>query len=178
LYDTLSAVTSPTAAWTIRPLSTAELAAIVCRQARAALPMEALGRDARERNGIRVVHTPEYDVWLLRWPPRTRVTPHDHGHSAGAFSVLDGELIELRWRSSVPDCRLVTPGEVVSVGRGVVHDVVATTRVAYSVHAYSPPLQTMSFYDVPSPETSAGGSPGSSRDVSLESAPAAGLIGG
>jgi hypothetical protein len=33
------------------------------------------------------------------------------------------------------------------VERGVVHDVVATAATSVSVHAYSPPLTRMSFYD-------------------------------
>jgi hypothetical protein len=53
--------------------------------------------------------------------------------------------------ASIPECCLLSVGDVVSIASGVVHDVVATNRVAYSIHAYSPPLQTMSFYEVPSP---------------------------
>ena len=100
---------------------------------------------------MRILWTPGYDVWLLRWPPGTRVTPHDHGESAGAFTVVEGELIELRWHSSSTECRLVGAGDFVSIARGVVHDVIATNQVAYSLHAYSPPLETMCFYAVPSP---------------------------
>jgi predicted metal-dependent enzyme (double-stranded beta helix superfamily) len=145
---------------TTRGLATPELQALVRRLSHQVhpLPTLALGHDAEagERNGMRILCTPDYDVWLLRWPPGTRVTPHDHGDSAGAFVVVEGELIELRWHSSIPECRLVTSGEAVAVARGVVHDVVATNRVAYSIHAYSPPLEAMSFYDVPSPSAQPG----------------------
>jgi quercetin dioxygenase-like cupin family protein len=141
-----------TAPSTTRRLITAELEAIVRRRASEEQPIEALGHDSCERRAMRVFLGPDHDVWLLRWPPGTRVTPHDHGDSVGAFSVLEGALIELRWRDSIPDRRLVVPGEAVCVERGVVHDVVATRRVSYSLHAYSPPLDTMSFYDVSSPE--------------------------
>jgi predicted metal-dependent enzyme (double-stranded beta helix superfamily) len=133
-----------------RPLTTAELAATVRRLSRRSHPLHALGHDTGARNGLRILRSPDYEIWLLRWPPGTRVTPHDHGDSAGAFAVVDGELIELRWHASTPECRLVTPGETIPVARGVVHDVVATNRVAYSIHAYSPPLAAMSFYDLPS----------------------------
>jgi Cysteine dioxygenase type I len=154
----------------IRPLSTAELEVVVCRQAQEAQPLQALGHHAGARSGVRIFRTPDYDVWLLRWPPATRVTPHDHGDSAGAFAVVNGELIELRWHGSVPACRLVIAGETVPVERGVVHDVVATNRVAYSVHAYSPPLEVMSFYEVPAPAPAAalaspGDGSGGSADV-------------
>jgi predicted metal-dependent enzyme (double-stranded beta helix superfamily) len=165
---------------TTRGLATAELQAIVRRLCRQAHPLHglALGHDAGERSGRRIFWTPDYDVWLLRWPPGTRVTPHDHGDSAGAFAVVDGELIELRWHGSVPECRLVAAREAVAVERGVVHDVVATNRVAYSVHVYSPPLEAMSFYDVPSPATQAGGSSEASGTLSLVPTPAAPFLGG
>jgi quercetin dioxygenase-like cupin family protein len=155
-----------------RPLTTAELETVVCLQAREAQPLGALGNDTGERNGMRVFRTPDYDVWLLRWPPGSRVTPHDHGDSAGAFVVVDGELIELRWQGSIPECRLVGAGETTSFERGVVHDVVATNRVAYSLHAYSPPLQAMSFYDVPAPAPQVTVFTGPSGNLSLVASPA------
>ena len=86
-------------------------------------------------------------MWLLRWPPESRVTPHDHGDSAGAFAVLTGKLIEVRWHGGNPQSRVVVAGESVTIGPGVVHEVAAATSAAYSVHAYSPPLKQMSFYD-------------------------------
>jgi len=50
----------------------------------------------QERAAIRVLSTDAYDAWLIWWPPTTSVTPHDHGESAGAFSVLAGALQEFR----------------------------------------------------------------------------------
>jgi quercetin dioxygenase-like cupin family protein len=135
----------------VRPLISAELESIVRRLSRETHAARALDRDSSARDGVRIHSTRDFDAWLLRWPPGTRVNPHDHGDSAGAFTVLEGELIELRWHASIPECRLVAAGDVVSIASGVVHDVVATNRVACSIHAYSPPLQTMSFYEVASP---------------------------
>jgi mannose-6-phosphate isomerase-like protein (cupin superfamily) len=103
--------------------------------------------DPTGRTGVRVVATDEYDAWLLRWPAITGVSPHDHGDSAGAFAVVSGELVEYRWCGVVRSWRLVGRGEVVTVGAGVVHDVVAGAGPTLSVHVYSPPLTTMSFYD-------------------------------
>ena len=134
-----------------RPLTPAELEEIVRRLSRETHAARELVCEAGERDGVRIHCTSDYDAWLLRWPPGTRVNPHDHGESAGAFTVVEGELIELRWHASIPECCLLSVGDVVSIASGVVHDVVATHRVAYSLHAYSPPLQTMSFYEVPSP---------------------------
>lgn len=102
---------------------------------------------ATDRTGARVLSTEAYDVWLLRWPQGTSVDPHDHGRSAGGFAVVAGALEEVRWRDGAPVSRVVLPGQSVTVGRGVVHDVVGLTRGALSVHVYTPPLREMAFYD-------------------------------
>lgn len=96
---------------------------------------------------IRVLATPHYDVWLLRWPVGTRVEPHDHGESAGVFRVVEGRLLELRWVDGRTVARHLVAGATLEISRGVVHDVVAESDRALSVHVYSPPLVTMRFYD-------------------------------
>ena len=103
---------------------------------------------AATRTGRRVFVSDVYDAWLLRWPPGTRVAPHDHGGSAGAFTVVSGELTELRWHGALRSSRTAVPGQVVTIDPDVVHDVVATgTDAAYSIHVYAPPLSTMGYYD-------------------------------
>jgi quercetin dioxygenase-like cupin family protein len=109
--------------------------------------LQQLGDDPLRRSGIRLHATKDYDVWLLRWPRCTRVSPHDHGSSVGAFAVISGKLMELRWDDSIPTSRVVGRGDVVTIEHGIVHDVVAISGPSYSVHAYSPPLREMSFYD-------------------------------
>ena len=94
-----------------------------------------------------MITTLEYDVWMIRWPPATSVTPHDHGGSAGAFAVASGALRELRWPGTSRQTTLVTAGEAVTIEGGIVHDVTAVGSGALSVHAYSPPLTSMGFYD-------------------------------
>jgi mannose-6-phosphate isomerase-like protein (cupin superfamily) len=117
-----------------------------------------LGRTARvwyeqlpahpvQRSGLRVIATGDYEVWLLRWPPRTSVSPHDHGGSAGAFVVVSGEVEEVRWRGAIRRSRLVGPGEVVTIDRGVAHDVLGGPDLSVTLHVYSPPLASMSYYD-------------------------------
>jgi quercetin dioxygenase-like cupin family protein len=106
-----------------------------------------LNADPGQRTGFRLIATPEYDVWLLHWPPGTSVAPHDHGQSAGAFAVAAGELYEIRWSGGMRRRRRVVRGESVTVPRGVVHDVLAGDGPALSVHVYSPPLTSMSYYD-------------------------------
>ena len=132
---------------TTRVLSTAAVADIAERWAGGVTELWRLGDDPLRRSGTLLVATDDYDVWLLRWPQGTRVNPHDHGGSAGAFVVISGELVELRWEDSLPVSRIVRRGETVTIEPAVVHDVVAMSGLSYSVHAYSPPLREMSFYD-------------------------------
>ena len=103
--------------------------------------------DPGRRSAFRLMATDDYDVWLLTWPPGSRVTPHDHGASAGAFSVIRGRVVELRGFGRVCLARSVQPGEVVTFDQGLVHDVVGGAEPSASLHVYSPPLAAMSYYD-------------------------------
>lgn len=101
-----------------------------------------------ERSSVQLLTTEAYDVWLIGWPPGTRVEPHDHGASVGAITVVQGSLTEYRW-SPEPQPRTVGTGDVVTIDARVVHDVVADRPEhgpAISIHAYSPPLREMGFY--------------------------------
>lgn len=90
-----------------------------------------------------------YDVWVLTWLPGQGTDLHDHGGSAAAFTVLRGSLVEAR-----PNSRGRLVSEVLPMGftRWVapfaVHQVVnvEARTPAISVHAYSPPLRTMTTY--------------------------------
>ncbi|MEO6703034.1 MAG: cysteine dioxygenase family protein, partial [Jatrophihabitantaceae bacterium] len=91
------------------------------------------------------------DIWLISWLPTQGTQLHDHGGSAGAFTVLAGELTEAIYRpgSLVDAVRTTTDG--VGFGAHYVHDVRNLSgEPAVSVHAYSPPLTTMNFYDLDS----------------------------
>ncbi|MEY2450996.1 MAG: hypothetical protein QOD92_570 [Acidimicrobiaceae bacterium] len=107
-----------------------------------------LAHPANGRGSLRLLTTEAYDAWLLTWPPGSNVDPHDHGDSHGAFAVVSGELEEIRWRGRHRRTRRLQPGDVTTVPAGVVHDVVGVgTTLAVSVHAYSPPLREMRFYE-------------------------------
>lgn len=106
-----------------------------------------LAENPEYRTGLRLLASEDYDAWLLRWPPGTSVAPHNHGDSTGVFTVVTGELLEIRWMRGLPRSRLVGSGEVVTIERGVVHHVMAPGDPSLSVHVYSPPLTSMSFYD-------------------------------
>jgi hypothetical protein len=94
------------------------------------------------------------DVWVLTWPVQTGTQLHDHGDSAGAFEVVSGELEEIcvgRSRRRLRR-RQLRSGARVSFPTGAVHDVrnagaSAIDRPAVSVHAYSPPLTSMTYYE-------------------------------
>jgi predicted metal-dependent enzyme (double-stranded beta helix superfamily) len=88
------------------------------------------------------------DLWLLSWLPGHRTELHDHGSSAAAFSVVRGELVELRTGLAGSRKRyLRAPGAVTALAPGVIHDVRgAGTGPAVSIHAYSPPLRQMNYY--------------------------------
>ena len=99
------------------------------------------------RCGLRLMSTPAFDVWLLRWPAATSVTPHDHGSSVGALAVAHGQLREVRWSGGQRIERNLSAGEGMVVEQGQVHDVIGVSPGSISVHVYSPPLSTMSYYD-------------------------------
>jgi hypothetical protein len=104
----------------------------------------------------------EVDVWLISWVPGHRTELHDHGGSLGAVTLLSGSLDEFRWDGVQLRCRRLAAGDQAAFPLGWVHDVVwaptgprnAATSLsgpqepALSVHAYSPPLTVMSYYEV------------------------------
>ncbi|EUA01838.1 cysteine dioxygenase type I family protein [Mycobacterium kansasii 824] len=90
---------------------------------------------------------------------------HDHGGSIGALTVLSGSLNEYRWDGRRLRRRRLDAGDQAGFPLGWVHDVVWAPRKApvtepaveplsspiaptLSVHAYSPPLTAMSYYEV------------------------------
>ncbi len=103
----------------------------------------------------------ELDVWLISWVPGHSTELHDHGGSLGALTVVSGSLNEFRWDGRSLRRRRLDAGDQAGFPLGWVHDVVwaprpvpepATTDLrvqpTLSVHAYSPPLTAMSYYEV------------------------------
>jgi len=103
----------------------------------------------------------EVDIWLISWAPGHRTELHDHGGSLGALTLLSGSLDEFRWDGERLRHRGLEAGDQAGFPLGWVHDVVwAPTAAAVtapaveiqgptlSVHAYSPPLTVMSYYEV------------------------------
>jgi predicted metal-dependent enzyme (double-stranded beta helix superfamily) len=91
------------------------------------------------------------DVWLISWAREQAAELHDHAGSLGALTVVSGQLTERRWSRRRPGLRTRTirAGRSVGFSAGHVHDVVnERAQPAVSVHAYSPPLTAMSYYEV------------------------------
>ncbi|MEU4323438.1 cysteine dioxygenase family protein [Nocardia fluminea] len=110
-----------------------------------------------ERWATRLSHDDEVDVWLISWTPGKFTDLHDHAGSLGALTVLSGALSEYRWNGTELRRRTLAAGDQASFPIGWVHDVVRAPAAAesvgpldptLSVHAYSPPLSAMSYYEV------------------------------
>jgi len=111
---------------------------------------------------VRLDGDDEVDVWLISWVPGHRTELHDHGGSLGALTLLSGSLDEFRWDGERLRSRRLEAGDQAGFPLGWVHDVVWAPRgesatvtslsepqePSLSVHAYSPPLTVMSYYEV------------------------------
>jgi mannose-6-phosphate isomerase-like protein (cupin superfamily) len=101
------------------------------------------------RSAVRIIRTDRYEVWVLGWWPGQSVELHDHGGADAAFTVVEGNLVEI---TAWPDRGLgrteLGPGASRSVPAGTRHDVLNLgTAPATSIHVYSPLLTSMTFYD-------------------------------
>jgi hypothetical protein len=103
------------------------------------------------RRFARLLQTPAYEAWLIAWEAAADLELHDHGGSQGAFHVVEGTLVEAHTDLADP-----APLRTLPIGSGEGRQVTATRvhRVwnpeparAVSVHVYSPPLSSMTFYD-------------------------------
>ncbi len=141
-----------TTATTPRPLTQAELADLtqqIAQEVRDGL--HEVHADADQRWHVRLRCDDQVDVWLISWTTDQGTQLHDHGGSSGAFTVVEGALSEAVWAGGdgghlVENAR--GAGETVVFGEHYVHDVRnVEPPTAVSVHAYSPPLALMNYYD-------------------------------
>lgn len=109
----------------------------------------------------------ELDVWLISWVPGPATELHDHGGSLGALTVLSGSINECRWDGRELRSRRLDAGDQAGFPLGWVHDVEwapgpgcgpggagrGAAPPSLSVHAYSPPLTAMSFYQATGRDT-------------------------
>lgn len=93
----------------------------------------------------------DYDVWALGWDLEQGIELHDHGGSCGAICLIEGRLVETytdTWTRRPVRRRVHGPGDAIAFHSEHVHDLVNPgPGVATSVHVYSPPLESMTFYD-------------------------------
>lgn len=115
-----------------------------------------------KRWAVRLRSDDDLDVWLISWVPDKSTELHDHAGSLGALTVLSGALSEFRWTGEELRLRTLQAGDQASFPIGWVHDVMRATNLpsgpasieptptepTLSVHAYSPPLAAMSYYEV------------------------------
>lgn len=139
-----------TTAVPIRALSRDQLAALAERYAHQVRQgCFKIGHSEGERWHIRIHRDDQADVWLIVWPTSLNTELHDHGGSAGVFTVVEGNLTEEVWAGDRLEVRTWSAGETARFGPAYVHDVRNDGRPsAISVHAYSPPLTQMNYYDI------------------------------
>jgi hypothetical protein len=102
------------------------------------------------RRYIRLFRTPAVEAWLIGWASSTYLGLHDHGGSNAAYQIVSGHLreasTELATGSELSIINLGA-GRQRSLGPTQVHELWNPSEaLAVSVHVYSPPLHTMSFY--------------------------------
>lgn len=91
-----------------------------------------------------------YDAWLIHWAPSARLEFHDHGGSRGVVVVTEGRLVEHYFDGQQPALRrrAIDVGDVVTIPLSRIHAVVNPgQKAALSLHLYSPPLRSMTFFD-------------------------------
>ena len=110
-----------------------------------------LHHDPAQRGFFRLFATPAIEAWILTWCGAQSIELHDHGGSGGAVLVVDGMLVETATslRTYAPlRRRLWRAGSVHRFDASHVHDLQHVGLApGTSVHVYSPPLTTMTFYD-------------------------------
>jgi len=128
-------------------LAAGDLTALAARLASSVDPTAAHHRD-RSRWWTALGSTRHWDAWLEGWPEGDAIELHDHGGSTAVVHLLAGRLLEtwldergrLRRRRLEAGASIWLPGEHI-------HDLVNVDPVpALSVHVYSPPLRTMTWY--------------------------------
>jgi predicted metal-dependent enzyme (double-stranded beta helix superfamily) len=104
--------------------------------------------DPTQRWYARLAVTDDHEVWLLTWLPGQATDLHDHGGSAGAFTVVSGQVVEeIVGVDGALTKAAYGAGEGHHFGPHHVHRIVNTSgRPAVTVHTYGPALRSMTRY--------------------------------
>jgi len=105
---------------------------------------------ADERFYVQLLLNDNVDIWLICWCPTQDTGFHDHAGSRGAVAVVEGALAETLFTiGGASRATIHGHGSRFSFGARHIHDVQHCGRgAATSLHAYSPPLGDMGFYEV------------------------------
>lgn len=109
--------------------------------------------DALYRHSVQLYRDLHVDIWLLCWTNQQETGFHDHDISSGAVRVVEGNLVEDRFElggSGLTEISTTRPtGSLFDFGSSHIHRVrhPEGEPPAISIHAYSPPLWRMGYYD-------------------------------
>lgn len=148
---------SPAGADRSRPtgsISFKALRAIAAGLARVQQPVPLVGLEGASEapRSSRLLATAFYDVWLITWPDRSGLEPHDHGNVRSVLHIVEGELTEIfsdRVERLDPTVRILQRGSSTPAGPSVVHALTNRSGAdATTLHVYSPPLVDVTFFDL------------------------------
>ncbi|WP_086825470.1 cysteine dioxygenase family protein [Allokutzneria sp. NRRL B-24872] len=96
--------------------------------------------------------TDEHEIWLMSWLPGQHTELHDHNGGHGAFTVIQGSLVERVARVGadgrpVELVHALTAGQTRAFGPSYVHEVRnSSPDPAVSIHVFGPRRQGMTEY--------------------------------
>lgn len=133
-------------------LSFTALRAIVNGLSRVPVAVPPTDGDPTVARSLRLLATTFYDVWLIAWPDGSEMGAHDHGGSRGLLQVVEGELIETfsdLLDRPTPRSRVLRREDVTATPPSFIHELKNRSGAeATTMHAYSPPLANIGFFNL------------------------------
>jgi hypothetical protein len=131
---------------TLRPLALLEVLGAYVNEMATHLPRAEPGLSERSYELLEL--SDDMEIWAIHWPRGQGLELHDHGGSTGALWVVAGSLDEHFVETNGGLARRrIGLGTGAAFGPTYVHDVVNSQAApATSIHAYSPPMASMTFY--------------------------------
>ena len=108
--------------------------------------------DAAGRRATQLLWSPTVEIWLVAWESGQSIDLHDHDGACGAFTVCEGVLEEVRGSVAEPArplrLRTLRRGDSMAFDGDHVHAIAnRSSGPATSIHAFSPALTAVRFYD-------------------------------
>jgi quercetin dioxygenase-like cupin family protein len=103
-----------------------------------------------ERYSERLLLTADLEIWMIHWESGHDTGFHDHDRSGGTVVVVRGAVREERLVvGGPPASRVYRAGESFTFEPSDIHRVTHVAgEPAVTIHAYSPPLDSMGAYEV------------------------------